>query len=287
LADAEWREEDQHGGFRYFLRNMMGIVETGNMVRIWGTQQDITRRKQVEEALSRQSADLARSNSDLQQFAYVVSHDLQEPLRMISSYTQMLTKRYKSQLDGDADEFMGFIVAGADRMSQLIRDLLAYSRVVNIEESAFPYIELEGPVYTALMNLRMAIQDSGAQVSKDALPGILGSRVQMVQLFQNLISNAIKYRGEHPLRIHIGFESMDRFWKISVKDNGIGVDNKHAERIFGLFKRLHGSRYPGTGIGLALCKKIVEKHGGKIWVDSHEAQGATFFFTLPRVTRPE
>lgn len=287
LANAEWRQEDSQGDAKYFLRNMLGIVENDHLVRIWGTQQDITHRKQVEEALSRKSTDLERSNSDLQQFAYVVSHDLQEPLRMISSYTQMLTKRYKGQLDSDADEFMGFIVAGAERMSQLIRDLLAYSRVVNIDEVSFPYIELEGPLYTALMNLRMAIQDSGAKITQDPLPGILGSRVQMVQLFQNLISNAIKYRGDAPPEIHIGVEPLDSFWRISVRDNGIGIDSKHTERVFGLFKRLHGTRYPGTGIGLALCKKIVEKHGGEIGVQSEEGHGATFFFTLPRALRNE
>jgi signal transduction histidine kinase len=225
---------------------------------------------------------LKQSNEDLQQFAYVASHDLQEPLRTIASYTQLLARRYHSKLDEQADEFIGFIVDAARRMSELIQDLLAYSRAANAPEQPPHQIVPMGQVFRAVQtNLKASIDDSGATVTAGELPVVKADAAQMVQLLQNLISNGIKYRGEEPPRISVSAERADDDWIFSVEDNGIGIDPQYQERIFGIFKRLHGSKYPGTGVGLAICKRIVERHGGKIWVESSGDHGSTFRFTLP------
>ncbi|MCI1280792.1 MAG: ATP-binding protein [Nitrospira sp.] len=225
-------------------------------------------------------AELGRSNADLQQFAYVASHDLQEPLRMVSSYTQLIAKRYKGKLDADADEFIAFAVDGANRMQRLIQDLLAYSRV-KTGGRQFEPTAMETVLKAALANLTNAVAESHAVITHDSLPAVMGDEKQLAQLFQNLLSNAVKFRGPQPLHIHISAKQADGEWLFSVRDNGIGIDPEYADRIFVIFQRLHTrEEYPGTGIGLAICKKIVERHGGRMWVESERGKGATFYFTL-------
>ena len=248
---------------------------------------DITELKESEQALARQTEklseyarELERSNSELEQFAYVASHDLQEPLRMIGSYCQLLQRRYKGKLDANADDFIGFAVEGASRMQQLINDLLAYSRVgrrgqplarVNAAEAAG----------AALGNLEAAIRESGAAIDVGNLPDVVADRTQLTQLFQNLIGNAIKFRSDGPVRIGVRAERDGEMWRFVVEDNGIGIDPAYADRIFLIFQRLHErGKYPGTGIGLAICKKVVERHGGRIWVESAAGAGSRFYFTL-------
>lgn len=236
-------------------------------------------RKALEESIT----ELARSNADLQQFAYVASHDLKEPLRMVASYTQLLARRYKGKLDSDADEFIRYAVDGANRMQWLINDLLAYSRVT-VQDKVFEEVDCNGVLEEVLSDLRVAVEESRAVVTHDSLPTVMADRVQLGQLFQNLIGNAIKFHGEEPPRVHVSAERQPDEWLFSVRDNGVGLDPEYAERIFVIFQRLHNrGEYPGTGIGLAICKKIVERHGGRIWVVSQTGQGATFHFTLPIV----
>ena len=243
---------------------------------------DVSERKRAEEALARQAAELARSNADLQQFAYVTSHDLQEPLRGIINFSEMLTKRYRGHLDADADTFLDYIVSGAYRMKGLIDSLLTYSRVVNVEAMPFAPVQLDAALHWATMNLQTVIEETQASVTHDQLPTVTADHVQLVQLFQNLIGNAIKYRKpDEPPQIHVSAEERGQDCIVSVRDNGIGINPGHRDRIFGVFKRLHGAEIPGTGIGLAICKRIVEKHGGQIWVKSEPGQGATFCFTIP------
>ena len=233
-------------------------------------------RQKLEESV----AELGRSNADLQQFAYVASHDLQEPLRMVSSYTQLIARRYKGKLDADADEFIAFAVDGANRMQRLILDLLAYSRV-NTAGRQFEPTAMETVLKAALNNLTNAVKESQAIITHDPLPAVMGDDKQLAQLFQNLLSNAVKFGGAQPPRIHISAKQADGEWLFSVRDHGIGLDPQYADRIFVIFQRLHTrEEYPGTGIGLAICKKIVERHGGRIWVESELGKGATFYFTL-------
>lgn len=230
--------------------------------------------------LEKSVAELGRSNADLQQFAYVASHDLQEPLRMVSSYTQLLARRYKGKLDSDADEFIAFAVDGANRMQRLIQDLLAYSRV-STGGQQFEPTSVGIALNHALGNMVRAVKESGAMITHDPLPAVMGDEKQLVQLFQNLLSNAIKFSGEQPPRIHISAKPSAAGWLFSIHDNGIGIDPQYADRIFIIFQRLHTrAEYPGTGIGLAICKKIVERHGGRIWVKSEPSKGATFYFTI-------
>ncbi|MBI2508502.1 MAG: PAS domain S-box protein, partial [Betaproteobacteria bacterium] len=251
--------------------------------------EDITQRKQAEAALreahgalARKALELTRSNAELEQFAYVASHDLQEPLRMISSYTQLLLRRYGDRLDAEAREFMDFVVDGATRMKQLIEDLLAYSRV-GTRGKEFQPVECEGALLKALANLRAAIEASGATVTHDPLPTVEGDEVQLTQLLQNLVGNALKFKGAEAPRIHVGVAERADGWEFAVTDNGIGIDPQYFERIFMVFQRLHSKgEYPGTGIGLAICKKVVDRHGGRIRVESRPGHGSTFCFTLPR-----
>jgi PAS domain S-box-containing protein len=256
--------------------------------------QDISDRKQANEALARYAMELERSNQELEQFAYVASHDLQEPLRMVASYVQLLAKDYAGKLDPEADESIGFAVDGAKRMQRLIDDLLAFSRV-GTRGQQFQPVDCNQVLQDVLRSLKLAIEESGAVVTYGELPTIMGDRGQIHQLLQNLIANAIKFHAAAPPAIHInatyhvGGSSArgpgaddDPSWVFAVQDNGIGIDPQYAERIFVIFQRLHSrAHYSGTGIGLAICKKIVERHGGRIWVESTPGQGATFYFRLP------
>lgn len=235
----------------------------------------------LERRVEERTEELTRSNAELQQFAYVASHDLQEPLRMVTSYMQLLTRRYRDRLDDDAMEFIGFAVDGAQRMNRLIQDLLAYSRV-GTHGREFAPTDCNEILEMARMNLKMAIEDTGARLTSDSLPTVMGDQTQLMQLFQNLIANAIKFTKDKVPEIHIGVQRDKAGWLFSVADNGIGMDPRYKERIFTIFQRLHArEEYSGTGIGLAVCKRIVERHGGRIWVESEPGEGSTFFFTLP------
>jgi chemotaxis family two-component system sensor kinase Cph1 len=243
--------------------------------------QDITERKRAEQALVKKSEDLARSNADLAQFAYVASHDLQEPLRTITRFVQLLEKRYHGKLDQDADEFIGFIVSGTKRMQQIINDLLAYSRV-NTKREPPNIMKIEDAIQIAMQNIKYVLEESGGTVIYDEMPSIIADETQMTQLFQNLIGNALKFHGEEAPRVEISAVRKGDDWIFSVRDNGIGIDPQYNDRIFEIFQRLHTcEEYPGTGIGLAIAKKIVERHQGHIWVESLPGKGSTFNFTLP------
>jgi PAS domain S-box-containing protein len=259
-----------------------GAGEPSKMV---GVCMNITTRKRAEEELLLQADRLARSNADLQSFAYAASHDLQEPLRNISTFAELLGRRYKGRLDPEADEIISLMADSAVRMGGLIEDLLGYARLISAENPPFTDVPLNEAVRWALRNLQTAIAQSGARVEAGALPAIRGDKLQLSQLFQNLIGNAIKYRGPEPPLIRVAAEQSGGEWVFSVSDNGVGIDPAYHDKIFGIFRRLHGSEYPGTGIGLAICKRIVEKHGGRIWVQSDAGKGATFRFSM-RVDRP-
>jgi PAS domain S-box-containing protein len=243
---------------------------------------DITERKKSEEHLMKTVGELKRSNDELGQFAYIASHDLQEPLRMVASYTQLLAQRYKGRLDSDADEFIAYAVDGCNRMQGLIQDLLEYSRAGAIGKEPLK-ISSEKALKEALANLRATIEKSGAVVTHDVLPAITTDDTQLALVFQNLVGNAIKYQGPEAPLVHVSAtKNCGKEWIFSVRDNGMGIDPQYFERIFVLFQRLHGrGEFAGTGIGLAICKKIVEGLGGRIWVESQPEKGSTFYFALP------
>ena len=239
-------------------------------------------RKHAEEELKGTLEDLERSNKELEQFAYVASHDLQEPLRMVASYVQLLERRYKDKLDSDANEFIAYAADGASRMQSMINDLLDYSRVGTTRKT-FEKTDCTHVFGQAVVNLHGAIEESGAVITNSNLPTIKADEIQLLQLFQNLIDNAIKFRGKEPPRIHVTSKKKGKEWLFSVQDNGIGIDPQYAEGIFVIFQRLQNrKKYSGTGIGLAICKRIVERHGGRIWMKSTPGNSSTFFFAIPK-----
>jgi signal transduction histidine kinase len=239
------------------------------------------REKRLREDHQQAQLELARSNRDLEQFAYVASHDLQEPLRMVATYTQLLAERYRGKLDENADKYIHYAVDGALRMQKLVQDLLAFSRVGR-QGATLRSIDCNVVLRGALQNLEAALQESGAVVTADSLPVVTADSAQLTQLFQNLIGNGIKFRGEGTPRIQIKAEGKDKEWTFSVEDNGIGIASDQSENVFVIFRRLHTrEEYSGNGIGLSICKKIIEHHGGRIWVESEPGHGSTFKFTLP------
>jgi PAS domain S-box-containing protein len=273
-------------GSEFPIEIMLSPLESAEGILVTAAIRDITKRKKAEAHLLQKVKELNRSNEELGQFAYIASHDLQEPLRMVASYTQLLSRRYKGKLDADADEFISFAVDGASRMHRLIQDLLAYSRV-GTKGKDLHDTSSEEALRQALMNLRGAIEESGALVTHDPLPTVLADEMQLIQLFQNLVGNAIKYQNPGIPQVHIrAAKNGDKRWIFSVQDNGLGIDSQYFEKIFVIFQRLHKrEEFAGTGVGLAICKKIVEQHGGSISVESQPGRGSTFRFTLARSER--
>ncbi len=289
IATSEGRFEDEDWRVRkdgsHFWANVVvtalrdGSGKVNGFVKI---TRDLTARKQAEDELKRYAEELKRSNQELEHFAYVASHDLQEPLRTVSGFSQLLARRYQGRLDADADEFINYVVDGATRMQTLINDLLAFSRIGTRGEPLRP-VDWGKIFQAAKENLEVAIAESGAVITHDPLPALVADQTQFTQLFQNLFSNAIKFRRrEEAPRIHVSAVRQDGAWQFSVRDNGIGIAPQYFDRIFIIFQRLHGrEEYAGTGIGLAICKKIVERHGGRMWVESEPGKGSTFHFTIP------
>lgn len=263
------------GGTRWmYVTYVPDIDSKGNIKGFYSLASDITEKKQFEE-------ELKRSNEDLEQFAYSASHDLKEPLRTVSGFIKLLQKRYKGRLDEKADEYIEYAVDGVSKMQRLIKDLLVYSRVGE-DGRTFRPTNCSEVLDRALINLRSAIEEDKAEVTYDPLPTIMANDTQMIRLFQNLVGNSLKFRGSEPPRIHISADRKDGEWLFTVRDNGIGIDPHDADRIFVIFRRLHTAKeYEGTGIGLSICKKIVELHGGRIWVESEPGRGSMFYFIIP------
>ncbi|WP_436348723.1 sensor histidine kinase [Natronorubrum sp. FCH18a] len=276
-----WNEDDE---LRWVVaRGHVECDEDGNPVRFPGALTDITERKKNQQRLEETIEKLERSNERLEQFAYAASHDLQEPLRMVSSYLQIIERRYEDDLDDDGEEFLEFAINGADRMRDMIEALLEYSRIETRGDPLEP-IDLDVVFGDVLDDLAIRIKQSDADITVDSLPQVQGDRRQIRQLFQNLLDNAITYSGDEPPRVHVSAEQDGSEWIVSVRDEGIGIDSEHTDEVFEVFRRLHSrDEYPGSGIGLALCQRIVERHGGKIWVESEPDEGTTFMFTLPEL----
>jgi len=280
LGDVTAVECIKQGATDYVLKD--GLARLPEVIRRALREKDErSLRQHVEEDLARKVDELARSNADLEQFAYVASHDLQEPLRMVTAYTQLLSERYRGKLDENADKYIGYASEGAQRMQVLIQDLLAFSRVGR-NGVATGSVDCNAVMAEVLQTLAPAIHESGAVVTYDALPSVWADRTQLAQVFQNLVGNAIKFRGKEPPVVSVLAEKNPQRWQFSVSDNGIGIAPEFAENIFVVFQRLHArTEYPGNGIGLAICKKIVERNGGRIWVESQPGSGCSFKFTLP------
>jgi PAS domain S-box-containing protein len=275
FRDFEVTHEFEHVGRKVMLLNASEIFNPNAQARtILLAIEDATDRKQAEEALR-------TTNAELQHFAYALTHDLQEPLRMVVNFTELLAHEYAGKLGEEADKFISYSVEGALRIEALLKALLAYWEVSEREQASFASIDCGAVLAKALLNLQVAIAQSGAVVTSDPLPTVVAEEVMLMQLFQNLISNSIKYRSEEAPKIHVSAERDAEGWLFAVRDNGTGIDPQDADRVFGMFKRLHGSEIPGTGIGLAICKKVVERQGGRIWVESEAGRGATFKFTIP------
>jgi len=280
----DWRCLDRHG-VEHWQHQEVSVQPVGEgRWQVFGVTTDITEVKRAEAEQRTLLAELERSNSELEQFAYVASHDLQEPLRLVSAYTELLLQRYRDRLDKDADPLVGFITDGVSRMQRLVQDLLLYSRVSSRSAPMEP-TPMAVPLALATENLTLAIAEQQAEVTHDDLPTVPCDSLQMTQLLQNLVGNAIKFRRpDEPPRVHISARPTDdgEAWRFEVRDNGIGIEPEYFERIFVIFQRLHTRRqYAGTGIGLAICKRIVERHGGRIGVESTPGDGALFWFTLP------
>lgn len=282
FEDEDWRVRKD--GSRFWANVVVSALRdaSGKVNGFVKITRDLTARKHAEDELKRYAEELKRSNQELEHFAYVASHDLQEPLRTVSGFSQLLARRYQGKLDADADEFITFVVEGATRMQILINDLLAFSRIGTRANPLAP-VDWRKIFQAARENLEVAIAESGAVITNDPLPALVADQTQLTQLFQNLFSNAIKFRRpEEAPRIHVSAVRQDGAWQFSVRDNGIGIAPEYFDRIFIIFQRLHGrEEYSGTGIGLAICKKIVERHGGRVWVESEPGTGSTFQFTIP------
>jgi PAS domain S-box-containing protein len=255
---------------------------SGRIIGASKIARDISEQIRYQQELRQANDSLARSNADLEHFAWSASHDLQEPLRMVSAYSQMLRAKFENQLGSAGDQFIGFVIEGASRMEQLLRDLRTYTHAAIGNDEAPPLVSSETAIERSIVNLKAAIDESGAEITYDPLPPVRIHEFQLEQLFQNILGNAIRYRGEEPPRIHASAEADGNAWRFLVQDNGIGISPEYKEQIFGIFKRLHAfSEYPGTGMGLAICQRIVERASGRIWVESQPGRGSTFFFTLP------
>ena len=261
------------GAYRWHLTRAHAMRDAFGKISMWiGSNTDIHEQKEKEQ-------ELRRANEDLQQFAYSASHDLQEPIRNVAVYSEIVAKRYHDLLDADGQRFLGFLTEGGRRLATLIDDLLAYTRA-GLDEGSPATVDSSAVLDQAIVSLTEAIRQSNGKVTYDSLPEICMSQTHLQQVFQNLISNALKYRKDEPPEIHISATYQGTAWRFSVRDNGIGIDPEYKEKIFGVFKRLHRN-YSGTGIGLAICQRVVERYGGRIWVESAPGKGATFFFTVP------
>jgi PAS domain S-box-containing protein len=280
FAEEGWRI--RRDGSRFWASVTLTAIRSSNgQLQGFGkVTRDMTEQKEAEQKVQQAVNELSRSNAELQQFAYVASHDLQEPLRAITGCVQLLQHRFQGKLDARGDEFINHAVEGATRMKALITDLLEYSRAGTAPTASRP-TDLNRVFQAALRNLQTAIAEKKATVTSDQLPTLVADETRLMQVLQNLIGNALKFTGETPPQIHVGAKHVDGAWQFSVRDNGIGIEPQYAERIFGVFQRLHARReYPGTGIGLAICKRVVERHGGRIWVESEPGKGSTFHFLI-------
>ncbi len=272
LANGEVRDVEVHSG----------VIHIQGRPLLYSIIHDVSERKMIEKEIIERTEDLARSNAELQQFAYISSHDLQEPLRMVVSYLTLLDKRFDHQLDPQAREYINNAVEGGSIMRQLIDDLLEYSRL-DVAGKEFVPVKMNEVLEYTIRVLKIPIEENNAQIVVGPLPVVNADEMQMILLMQNLVGNAIKFHGSERPVVQITAEPGPRDWVFTVKDNGIGLNTEYSDKIFQMFQRLHTKdRYPGTGIGLAIAKKIVERHGGRIWVESEEGKGATFHFTIPK-----